>query len=137
MILVWQSTGGINLVLAPGLSLIPIAVTKIKKEVLTVHNSQIFFAINNVNCIASLAKATSTTNAMQKENPNKFMRECEEKELAKTIIIKQVQDSMQELDQEVEEVIWLGRYSEWGRRPMKVRMRSQVVVGIREINILE
>ncbi|MPC57703.1 hypothetical protein E2C01_051690 [Portunus trituberculatus] len=34
---------------------------------------------------------------------------------------------MQELDQEVEEVISLGRYSEWGRKPVKVRMRSQVV----------
>ncbi|MPC60878.1 hypothetical protein E2C01_054937 [Portunus trituberculatus] len=35
---------------------------------------------------------------------------------------------MQKLDQEVEEVIRLGRYSERGRRSMKVRMRSQVVV---------
>ncbi|MPC10783.1 hypothetical protein E2C01_003423 [Portunus trituberculatus] len=35
---------------------------------------------------------------------------------------------MQELDQEVEEVIRLGRYSEEGRRPVKVRMRSQVAV---------
>ncbi|MPC88899.1 hypothetical protein E2C01_083823 [Portunus trituberculatus] len=32
------------------------------------------------------------------------------------------------MDQEVEEVIRLGRYSEEGRRPMKVRMRSQVAV---------
>ncbi|MPC64865.1 hypothetical protein E2C01_058987 [Portunus trituberculatus] len=51
----------------------------------------------------------------------------EERELAKTII-KKVQDSMQELDQEVEEVIRLGRYSEGCRRPINVRMRSQVVV---------
>ncbi|MPC58110.1 hypothetical protein E2C01_052105 [Portunus trituberculatus] len=50
-----------------------------------------------------------------------------ERELDKTII-KQVQDSMQELDQEVEEVIRLGRYSEGSRKPVKVRMRSQVVV---------
>ncbi|MPC60347.1 hypothetical protein E2C01_054389 [Portunus trituberculatus] len=35
---------------------------------------------------------------------------------------------MQELDQVVEEVIRLGRYSEGSRRPMKVRMRSQVTV---------
>ncbi|MPC55760.1 hypothetical protein E2C01_049705 [Portunus trituberculatus] len=37
-----------------------------------------------------------------------------ERKLAKTTI-KQVQDSMQELDQEVKEVISLGRYSEGGR----------------------
>ncbi|MPC77185.1 hypothetical protein E2C01_071632 [Portunus trituberculatus] len=47
--------------------------------------------------------------------------------MAKTII-KQVQDSTQELDQEMEEVIRLGRFSEGGKRPMKVRMRSQMVV---------
>ncbi|MPC37618.1 STE20-like serine/threonine-protein kinase [Portunus trituberculatus] len=40
----------------------------------------------------------------------------------------QVQDSTQELDQEVEEVIRLGRFSEGGRRLVKVRMRSQVVL---------
>ncbi|MPC11115.1 hypothetical protein E2C01_003769 [Portunus trituberculatus] len=50
-----------------------------------------------------------------------------ERELAKTVI-KQVQDSVQELDQEVEEVIRLQRYSELGRRPRKMRMRSQVAV---------
>ncbi|MPC60858.1 hypothetical protein E2C01_054917 [Portunus trituberculatus] len=49
-----------------------------------------------------------------------------ERELAKTFI-KQIQDSTQELDQEMEEVIRLGRYSEGGR-PMKVRLRSQVAV---------
>ncbi|MPD00497.1 hypothetical protein E2C01_095972 [Portunus trituberculatus] len=43
---------------------------------------------------------------MKKKNPNKFIREPEETELAKTII-KQIQDSTQELDQEVEEVIRL------------------------------
>ncbi|MPC77057.1 hypothetical protein E2C01_071499 [Portunus trituberculatus] len=42
--------------------------------------------------------------------------------------MKQVQGCTQELDQEVEEVFRLGRYSEEGRRPMKVRMRSQVEV---------
>ncbi|MPC81222.1 hypothetical protein E2C01_075829 [Portunus trituberculatus] len=42
------------------------------------------------------------------------MRECEERELAKTII-KQVQDSTQELEQEVEEVIKLGRFTEGGQ----------------------
>ena len=35
---------------------------------------------------------------------------------------------MQTLDQEVEEVIRLGRYSEGDERPMKVKMRSQVSV---------
>ncbi|MPC74698.1 hypothetical protein E2C01_069072 [Portunus trituberculatus] len=61
----------------------------------------------------------------EKKNPNKFTREREERELA-IIVIKRVQDSTQEFDQEVEEVIRMGRYSEGGRRPMKVRMRSQV-----------
>ncbi|MPD02192.1 hypothetical protein E2C01_097756 [Portunus trituberculatus] len=56
------------------------------------------------------------------------MREREVRKLAKTII-KQVQDNTQELDQEEEEeVIRLGRFSEGDRRPMKVRMRSQVSV---------
>ncbi|MPC42099.1 hypothetical protein E2C01_035713 [Portunus trituberculatus] len=64
---------------------------------------------------------------MKEKYPNKFMKEREERELAKTII-KQVQDSTQELEQEVEEVIRLGRYNEGGRRPMKVRMRSQVAM---------
>ncbi|MPC25849.1 hypothetical protein E2C01_018972 [Portunus trituberculatus] len=63
----------------------------------------------------------------EKKNPNKITREHEERELAKAVI-KQVQDSTQEFDQEVEEVIRLRRYSEGGRRPMKVRMRSQVAV---------
>ncbi|MPC89313.1 hypothetical protein E2C01_084253 [Portunus trituberculatus] len=43
-------------------------------------------------------------------------------------VIKRVQDSTQEFDQEVEEVIRLGRYSEGGKRPMMVKMRSQVAV---------
>ncbi|MPC50803.1 hypothetical protein E2C01_044637 [Portunus trituberculatus] len=59
----------------------------------------------------------------EKKNPNKFTREHEEREMVKTVI-KQVQDSTQEFDQEVEEVIRLERYSEGGRRPMKVKMRS-------------
>ncbi|MPC21839.1 hypothetical protein E2C01_014840 [Portunus trituberculatus] len=47
--------------------------------------------------------------------------------MAKTVI-KRVQHSTQEFNQEVKEVIRLGRYSGEGRRPMKVRMRSQVAV---------
>ncbi|MPC12742.1 hypothetical protein E2C01_005446 [Portunus trituberculatus] len=47
--------------------------------------------------------------------------------MAKTVI-KRVQDSTQEFDQEVEEVIRLGRYTEGGKRPMKVKMRSQVAI---------
>ncbi|MPC83970.1 hypothetical protein E2C01_078694 [Portunus trituberculatus] len=43
-------------------------------------------------------------------------------------IIKRVQDGTEEFDQEVEEVIRLGRYSEGVKRPMKVKMRSQVAV---------
>ena len=39
-----------------------------------------------------------------------------------------VQDSTQGLEQEVEEVHRIGRYSEGGMRPLKVRMRSQVAV---------
>ncbi|MPC57720.1 hypothetical protein E2C01_051707 [Portunus trituberculatus] len=63
----------------------------------------------------------------EKNHPNKFMRECVVRELARTVI-KRVQDSAQELHQEVEEVIRLGIYSEGGRKPMKVRMKSQVAV---------
>ncbi|MPC49230.1 hypothetical protein E2C01_043026 [Portunus trituberculatus] len=37
---------------------------------------------------------------------------------------------MQELDQEAKEVIRLGRLKEGGKRPMKVRMRLQVVLEI-------
>ncbi|MPC81295.1 hypothetical protein E2C01_075902 [Portunus trituberculatus] len=47
--------------------------------------------------------------------------------MAKTVI-KRVQDNTQEFDQEVKEVIRLGRYSEGGKRPMKVKMISQVAV---------
>ncbi|MPC52122.1 hypothetical protein E2C01_045983 [Portunus trituberculatus] len=63
----------------------------------------------------------------EKKNPNKFTRERKEREFAKTVV-KQVQASTQELDHEVEEVISLGRCSEVGRRPMKVRMRFYVAV---------
>ncbi|MPC18006.1 hypothetical protein E2C01_010877 [Portunus trituberculatus] len=40
----------------------------------------------------------------------------------------EVQYSTQKLDQDVEEVIRLGRFSEGDKRPMKVRMRSQVAM---------
>ncbi|MPC26137.1 hypothetical protein E2C01_019269 [Portunus trituberculatus] len=63
----------------------------------------------------------------EKKIPNKFVRERKEKKITKTIV-KQVQDSTQELDQEVEKVIKLERFSEGGKKPMKVRMRSQVAV---------
>ncbi|MPC53081.1 hypothetical protein E2C01_046965 [Portunus trituberculatus] len=63
----------------------------------------------------------------EKKNSNKFMREGEERDLAKTVI-KRVQDSTQELHQDMEEVIRLRRYSEGGRRPIKVTMKSQVAV---------
>ncbi|MPC73981.1 hypothetical protein E2C01_068325 [Portunus trituberculatus] len=63
----------------------------------------------------------------EKKNPNKFTIEREEREMAKAVI-KRVQESTQEFDQEVEEVIRLGRYSERGKRPMKVKMRFQVAV---------
>ncbi|MPC60009.1 hypothetical protein E2C01_054044 [Portunus trituberculatus] len=63
----------------------------------------------------------------EKKNPNRLTREREEREMAKTVI-KRVQESTQEFDQEVEEVVRLGRYTERGKRPMKVKMRSQVAV---------
>ncbi|MPC63371.1 hypothetical protein E2C01_057468 [Portunus trituberculatus] len=47
---------------------------------------------------------------MKEKKNQKFVRERGERELAKTII-KQVQDSTKELDQEVEDVIRLGRFS--------------------------
>ncbi|MPC95367.1 hypothetical protein E2C01_090574 [Portunus trituberculatus] len=63
----------------------------------------------------------------EKKNPNKFTREREEREMAK-MVTKRVQDSTQEFDQEVEEMVRLERYNEGGKRPMKVKMRSQVAV---------
>ncbi|MPC77340.1 hypothetical protein E2C01_071792 [Portunus trituberculatus] len=63
----------------------------------------------------------------EKKNPNKFTREREEREMAK-MVIKRVQDSTHEFNQEVNEVVRLGRYTEGGKRPMKVKMRSQVAV---------
>ncbi|MPC68957.1 hypothetical protein E2C01_063170 [Portunus trituberculatus] len=53
--------------------------------------------------------------------------ENEKTELAKTII-KQLQDSTLEGNKEVEEVIRLESFSEGGKRPMKVKMRSQMAV---------
>ncbi|MPC75079.1 hypothetical protein E2C01_069463 [Portunus trituberculatus] len=44
------------------------------------------------------------------------------------MVIRRVQDSTQEFEQEVEEVVRMGRYTEGGKRPMKVKMRSQVAV---------
>ncbi|MPC85589.1 hypothetical protein E2C01_080370 [Portunus trituberculatus] len=70
-------------------------------------------------------KKASFYGMRERKNPNKFIREREEREMAKTVI-KRVQDSTQEFDLEVEKVIRLGRYSEGGKRPMKVKMRSQV-----------
>lgn len=63
----------------------------------------------------------------EKKNPNKFAREREEREVAKQVI-KTVQDSTQNFDQEVEEVIRLGRFQEGRARPLKVRLRSQMSV---------
>ncbi|MPC97540.1 hypothetical protein E2C01_092859 [Portunus trituberculatus] len=47
--------------------------------------------------------------------------------MAKTVI-KGIQGSTQKFDQVVEKVGRLGRYTEGGKRPMKVKMRYQVVV---------
>ena len=59
----------------------------------------------------------------EKKNPVTFVREREEKELAKEII-KIVQDREQGLEKEVEEVHRIGRYNEGGIRPLKVKLRG-------------
>ena len=66
----------------------------------------------------------------EKKNPVKFVREREEKEVAQKLI-KAIQDEGQELEKEVEEVYRLGKYSEGSKRPLKIKMRSQV--GVEEI----
>ena len=43
-------------------------------------------------------------------------------------IIQTVQESTQELEKDVEETYRIGKYTEGGKRPLKVRMRSQVTV---------
>ena len=63
----------------------------------------------------------------EKKNLVKFEREREERELVKGII-KMVQDEEQGLEGEVEEMHRIGKYSEGGKRPLKVKMRSQVAV---------
>ena len=63
----------------------------------------------------------------EKKSPVKFTREKEEKELVKEIIQK-VQDQEQRLEVEVEEIHRIGKYCEGGKRPLKVKMRSQVAV---------
>ena len=63
----------------------------------------------------------------EKKIPNKYVREKEEKELARQVI-QFVQDSAQGIDQEIEEIHRIGKYNEGGARPLKVRMRSQVAV---------
>ena len=64
---------------------------------------------------------------LQEKNPVKFVREREEKELAKEII-EIVQDREQGLEKEVEEVHRIGRYNEGGIRPLTVKPRSQATV---------
>ena len=61
----------------------------------------------------------------EKKNPVKFVREREEKEVVQKLI-KAIQDEGQELEKEVEEVYRLGKYSEGSKRPLKIKMRSQV-----------
>ncbi|MPC66287.1 hypothetical protein E2C01_060434 [Portunus trituberculatus] len=53
-----------------------------------------------------------------KINPNKFMRERRER--IGQNYYQTGPDSTQELEQEVEKVIRLGRFSEGGRRAMKI-----------------
>lgn len=66
----------------------------------------------------------------EKKNPVKFVREKEEKEVVKKLI-SVIQDEEQGLEKEIEEVYRLGKYSEGSKRPLKVKMRSQV--GVEEI----
>ncbi|MPC96466.1 hypothetical protein E2C01_091728 [Portunus trituberculatus] len=54
-----------------------------------------------------------------KELRNPWKQEQEEEKVKFSEV---VQDSTQELDKEVEEIIRLGRFSEGDKRPMKVRM---------------
>ena len=66
----------------------------------------------------------------EKKNPVTFVREKEEKEVVKKII-SVIQDEEQGLEKEIEEIYRLGKYSEGSRRPLKVKLRSQV--GVEEI----
>ena len=63
----------------------------------------------------------------EKRNPVKHTREKEERDVAKGII-RMVQDEDQNFDGEIEEVYRIGRYTEGGKRPLKIKMRSQVSV---------
>jgi len=63
----------------------------------------------------------------EKKNPIRFIREKEDKELAKKIITA-VQDEDQGLEKELEEAYRIGKYNEGGGRPLKIKMRSQVTV---------
>ena len=60
----------------------------------------------------------------EKKNPVKFVRERENKEIARNII-KRVQDDEQELEKEIEEVYRIGKYNEGNHRPLKVKLKSQ------------
>ena len=63
----------------------------------------------------------------EKKNPVKFVREKEEKQVAKNLITR-IQEEGQELEKEIEEVYRLGKYREGNSRSLKVKMRSQVRV---------
>ena len=63
----------------------------------------------------------------EKKNPVRMVREREEKELARNII-SLVQDEDQGLEKEIEEVHRIGEYCEGGKRPLTIKMRSQVAV---------
>ena len=65
----------------------------------------------------------------EKKNPVKFVREKEEKQVAKNLITM-IQEEGQELETEIEEVYRLGKYREGNSRLLKVKMRSQVGVEI-------
>ena len=62
----------------------------------------------------------------EKRNPVKMVREREEKKLVRNIV-SLVQDEEQGMEREIE-VYRIGKYKEEGKRPIKVMMRSQVVI---------
>ena len=63
----------------------------------------------------------------EKRNPVKMVREREKEELVRNIVLL-VQDEEQGLEREIEVVYRIGKYKEGDKRPIKVKMRQQVVI---------
>ena len=56
--------------------------------------------------------------------PVRYDREKFEKKIA-VDIVKEVEDEGKKLEEEIEEVVRIGKYNEGGQRPMKIRFKSQ------------